>query len=108
MKEPMKLGDRVVVYDRGLANGRESGVVVSMIHGVSLHIQLDDSGSTQFFYPKQCRRLVKRNRREIWVPVAGIPMACEMGQVTESSIYSWEPPNTQTIRFVEAGREKNK
>jgi len=70
MREPLKKGDRVAVY----ANGRRITGVVDRLGKGSFFGQVyvsADSGVEygEWAHPSQCRRLVKKKRREWWITV---------------------------------------
>lgn len=62
MKTPLKVGDRVAVYDGVLKYCRT-------IEAIAPSGAVRISGSTAWFHPKQCRRLVKKKRREWWINI---------------------------------------
>lgn len=57
-----KVGDRVAVYHRA---NREVGTVKDILNTGTLTVLIDD----KWFYrhEKQCRKLVKKKRREFWL-----------------------------------------
>lgn len=60
-----KAGDRVVIYERQL---KHTGVVVNVLPRGHLHVEADDILPRDIiFSPQQCRRLVKKKRRSVWV-----------------------------------------
>ncbi len=77
MREPLKVGDRVRVYGHVARNGKP---LVGHIHEKPVDVsekfrgdnyvliydeEYPDSG--YYAHPKQCRRLVKKERRRVWV-----------------------------------------
>lgn len=60
MKTPFKIGDRVAVYENIERR-------VSVIESVGANGIIRLVGSSIRFHPKQCRRLIPKKRREIWI-----------------------------------------
>lgn len=75
MKQPFKVGDRVAVYGFGnIGPGKtpyylrgSRGIVVEVLDYDELDVAVGEF--TYNVHPKQCRRLVKRERREYWIAV---------------------------------------
>lgn len=66
MKKPFKVGERVAVY-HGAA--RFVGHIKDIRNGTVL---VEESyGESQFWHPKQCRRLVSKEKRRVWVEKQG-------------------------------------
>lgn len=65
MKSPLKVGERVAVYNER----RDVGTVTHIALDGNLGVSFDTPGaySMGWFHPKQCRRLKKRERRRVWV-----------------------------------------
>lgn len=61
-----KVGDRVRVYGHSDCARESFGGVVKEIHGAWLKVY-SDGGSLVAAHPKQCRKLVKKERRRVWV-----------------------------------------
>lgn len=62
-----KVGDRVRVYD--WRNGTSVGAVDHITRHGELCVSFSDQDIKIFAYPKQCRRLVKKKRREYWIDI---------------------------------------
>jgi hypothetical protein len=87
-----KVGDRVVCYNCTL---RRKGNIIDIDTRYTpntLVIQTDDD--TISMHPKQCRRLVKKKRREVWVHPQGIGH-CDYVKASGNPAPGW-------VRFVEA------
>jgi hypothetical protein len=73
----LKVGDSVAVYGICLvpSAGRSSGTVmdrwvgtVHRIHqGIGIEVRSHEDECVYSVHPKQCRRLVKRQKRRIWI-----------------------------------------
>lgn len=61
MKKPFEVGDRVAVYDGGKRKTGKVSAVDEMFGTLGVDYDLPDRRC--FVHPKQCRRLVKRERR---------------------------------------------
>lgn len=59
-----KVGDRVVVYS-GMVVQR--GIVGSLLSYTGVVVKLDDGEGTLCVSSKQCRRLVKKSNRRVWI-----------------------------------------
>lgn len=73
-REPFKIGDRVrayghwpLVHKGGCYTGKVCASDSPESWGTGLLIQLDDDESFLTVHPKQCRRLVKKKRRRLWI-----------------------------------------
>jgi len=93
MKCPFKVGERVVVYNAGER-------FIATISYVNINNTFVQVGSATPFHTKQCRRLVKKKRRELFVHescavVRDSACPCNKSKGGEK----W-------IRFVEARGEK--
>lgn len=64
-----KVGDRVVMYN-GFA--RHTGVINSLVRSSLYQIKIDSTESVMTFHEKQCRKLVKKERRRVWVDVEAL------------------------------------
>lgn len=73
-----KVGDRVAVYDNG---HRQVGVVGQIgdttgsknIRVDAVKSQLHSPWKFSWFHPKQCRRLIKRERRRVFIQEKDVP-----------------------------------
>ena len=93
-----KACDRVAVYSGA---GRWEGEITG-IHDGLLRVLI--GGSEAFWHPKQCRRLIKKKRREVWVSphyLAGeyTPILGDRLPVASTEVDGW-------IRFVESKEKK--
>lgn len=65
MSREFKVGDRVAVYS---SKKRFKGTVTSDVITSAGLIQIKfDDGYLWDFFPQQCRRLIKKQRRRVWV-----------------------------------------
>lgn len=63
-----KVGDRVAFYNEGYRfKGKISGADLNKVCVDT------DGGKYYCVSPKQCRRLVKKERRRIWIPINSVP-----------------------------------
>lgn len=63
-----KVGDRVAVYS---FNSRLIGTIIELAqNGVLLNVE-QKHGSCYWFHSKQCRRLIKKKPKEIWMRASG-------------------------------------
>lgn len=63
MIRTFKAGDRVKVYPIA-----KNGEVITFDVSGNIAVGFDDNaGSMQFFHPKQCRKLIKKERRRVWI-----------------------------------------
>lgn len=118
--EPLKVGDRVVVYDDGR---RLVGRIVQIGDSTgSTNIRVDGVRSQQckswgfgWFHPKQLRRLKKRPLRRVWIPKDAITQAegCESNCIIAGEGGPWnvrlKEPEARNIpsgwtEFVEVKR----
>lgn len=79
-----EIGQRVAVYfwDR-----RCTGEVISVLPNGSLEVKLDSYSSGTSVHPKQCRRLVKKPRRRVWIKWQTMPKTLEpLGNVFVSRL----------------------
>lgn len=101
---PFKPGDRVRVFTQSEIR---DGVVIEEPGSVTewMTVKTDTNGSIWRAHPRQCRRLVKRKRREIWVNEYTDGLTGSYYYQTKAGA---EHGNTtgdgyrRTIRFVEA------
>jgi hypothetical protein len=72
MKKPFQVGDRVAVYGHERGKLRQCGTVegmkgeepISFPDTIKVRIH---PGCALYCHPKQCRRLVKKPRRRVWI-----------------------------------------
>lgn len=103
-----KVGDRVVVYGgipgTGHCASRSKGTVIA-ITGIDIDIRFDDkigNSSSWIVYPQQCRKLVKKHKRRIWIEPFYVPISGQAslaGRVMGDSKEGF-------IEFVEVRRKK--
>lgn len=66
-----RIGDRVAVYVggcEGVPAAKRLGTITSVdITSPQVKVQYDDSGATWWAHGKQCRRLIKKERRRVWI-----------------------------------------
>lgn len=95
MKKPFQVGERVVIYDY-VAGPINRIYTISNVNKDVLGV-IDSNYVFQYYHRKQCRRLVKKNRREIWVnpDIIGLRL----------SPYVMPSPASGWIRFIEAKKK---
>lgn len=112
MKTEFKVGDKVAAYwddgDDTSPSIRTAGNIIS-IDGCRLKIKvIHDGANDAYFVPggiatfhiKQCRKLIKKKRREIWVYWPSI----ETGSLTQ--MFTKEPVGLDGYtRFIEANKK---
>lgn len=106
-REPLKSGDRVAVYG---ASGRYTARIVCLTgDGFVNLIDMPRQERGRLVHLKQCRRLVKRKRREIWVPAAAVSVLDSGGHVMGITLTPGDnfSNGRQGVRFVEAPRKKH-
>jgi len=116
MKKSFKVGDRVRVYGVTKCMGddkvncvsdRRSGLVVDYDSDDD-YVRVRINGETHLAHPKQCRRLVKKARRRIWVDSDSIGILEKSGplsSVHHASVYNYSYP-TDGVPFVEVRNKK--
>lgn len=105
----LKPGDRVRVYGTGFRNGEAFGTsasvhngIVRNIHGVFISVTLS-SRDWICVHPKQCRKLVRKERRRIFV------YPSEFSKPEAYRVYAYTKEsnrNTGAIEFVEVRKKK--
>jgi hypothetical protein len=91
-KKPLAPGDRVAVYS-GLS--RCIGIVESTTEGLALvRVGLN----VRTYHVKQCRRLVRRERRRVWIDEPGL-RKLETGQ---DEVWASTTAMPRAVEFVEA------
>lgn len=96
MKKPFQVGDRVRAYSwAAVYAGR-----VIRVEGDRVYLGLDGGGNLDF-HPKQCRRLVRKERRRVWVklPTDFHPQHRANGMVSVDPVDGW-------VEFIEVRRKK--
>lgn len=108
------IGDKVRVYGHGWKCGVELFVDTmniwdAEVMGIEIHLMVVHPISSvpiarAFVYHQQCRRLVKRERKRVWLSQQSVPTAT---QVTEAAtVFGFRPDNRATIEFIEVRRKK--
>lgn len=96
----LKVGDRVAYYDSGF---RDTGTIGACEPATS-RVRIDPSGG--WVHPKQCRRLIRKERRHVWVN----PNPTSQGDLWRvhpgNNFVSPSKPNDGWIEFVEVRRPK--
>lgn len=96
-----KVGDRVAVY------GPERDVgTISEVNGRGfVRMDPDDNNfDTNWFHPKQCRRLVKKERRRVWVVFA--EHISQRDMLIADPLHIWEPGERQrAVEFIEVKKK---
>jgi hypothetical protein len=98
-----EIGDRVAVYDVGWCLAiRRCGEVVGYSDepsiGLLLSVKLDEESRSSLFHPKQCRKLIKKKRRSVWVHTSSL----------ESGYKSMIAYMTETTDYIEFREVKKK
>lgn len=95
-----KVGDRVAFYSSGK---RDVGEVKALLNTDTLVI-MDKSDTTYHFHPKQCRKLVKKQRRRFLVEI----VENEYGQVEPPRILNSDDKPHQNGYIIEVVEVKKK
>lgn len=112
MKKPFQVGDRVAVYGPGMLGGVASGdgksqrrgAVIQVPNELNLYVHIVvrlDGGGDVAVHPKQCRRLVKRERRRITL-YADSDGSAVWGKVV-TAVGEFKP--AERVEFVEVRRK---
>lgn len=67
MKKPFEVGQRVAFY----CGGRRDTGVIKKISELTGMVTVATDRADFFVHPKQCRRLVKKERRRFWIDIEG-------------------------------------
>lgn len=102
-----KVGDRVAVYNY---LGRNTGKISSLDDAGSFFVGLDqfvNGNDTMRAHPKQCRRLIKRPQRRVWISEEQLRLlnvydALQRTQISLSKILE------DDVEFVEVRKPKGK
>lgn len=99
MKKPFVAGEKVAVYMDGAT--RKTGIVIgfsSHAKDKELHVEFNIGSGERFWaHPKQCRRLVKKERKRVWVQYR------DDGSWSNFSIV--EPVRAGWVEFVEVKKK---
>jgi hypothetical protein len=108
-----KVGDRVAVY--GFLRKPKSSEVYrycrgdrgTVLHAYSydeVRVRLD-SGEESEVHPKQLRRLVKKERRRVWISESGLNDGCGYIALNEAKFAEYEDKDS-FVEYVEVRRKK--
>lgn len=106
-----KAGDRVNVYGftydgtSCLGWAGEVTHAVGEIGGPLLHVRLDGRTAIEGVHPKQCRKLVKKERRRIWIDCS-VGLSAISGRLSNQVRLELEDGKEQFAEFVEVRRRK--
>lgn len=95
-----KVGDRVAAYVSGR---RYAGEIVQTIPKLLVHVfKVHENYNPLHLHPKQCRKLVKKARRRIWINKVEFPLS----PVYDGIHLSRTKPDdfNQWVEFVEVSR----
>lgn len=114
MKNPFEVGDRVAVYT---ADGRFTGDIIGVfgVHCIRVdyhpgQINASTGGVVGWAQvnPKQCRRLIKRERRRIWISETALALLKKDDPaIQDNNWVSLERVLDDDVEFVEARRRKH-
>ncbi len=94
-----KVGDRVAVYD----GDRIVGVIGAIHKEGGLLVCLDEAyGGAKSYHPKQCRRLVKKQRRRVWLSRGA---AAELHGGISAEFFA-QKRNEDDVEFVEVRKKR--
>lgn len=102
-----QVGDRIAIYGpqaRG-GDGKVVGSVMDRVTGVVTSYQdyllqfIDDSGGGCEYevHPRQCRRLIKKKRRRVWIP----PWVLKNNSGAGEFIQTIPPLDLSFVEFIE-------
>lgn len=108
-REPLKVGDRCAVYT---SRGRNVGTVMEISEHTGNIKVVEGDNFCSWVHPKQCRRLIPKKRREIWVVIDNKNMVFTFDSKEEAQeeakefdkAYLHDGPHRVT-RFIEAPKE---
>lgn len=102
-----KVGERVAVY---LWDGRFTAVIEHLNDNGSLDVKFDNLESRNHVHPKQCRRLVKKPKKKIWIDLNfDVVHDSMVGSYMQNAVVFLTPPllNPQDFtEFVEVRKKK--
>ncbi len=99
MKRPFQVGDRVVVYWYPV---RYTGKVIEITNkGRALSVLKDSDGVEILALPQQCRRLIPKKRRSVWLNLDMITSYVQGERVNHYVVRMREEPADGYIEFVE-------
>lgn len=96
-----KVGDRVRVYGFGDSPEQkpQKGTIETVCENGWLWVQEDQSEDELRCHSKQCRRLKKKERTRIWIPLSDVPSGPGV-TVMGATIHSVDP-HTNYLEFIE-------
>lgn len=103
MKKPFVVGERVAVY---IAGTRSVGRVLALLEFGNLKIKCKpgEAYGYRIVHPKQCRRLVRKERRVIWISKEALGrLARDGGARTE--VVSALRVIASDVRFIEVRKK---
>lgn len=110
MTRTFKVGDRVRVYHGWREiEGQVTSIANTNLASELIHVTEDGFYSAHEdgpFAPEQCRKLVKKERRRVWLIESDIPAS--KGINYHKTIYRWPERhnNDNWIEFIEAKRKE--
>lgn len=94
-------GDRVRVYEN--AESILTGTVADL-GGGKVRVLIEPHGASWVFHPKQCRKLVKKERRRVWIACRDSGLSVFGGKlVNPAGIF--RSPSPEFVEFVEVRRK---
>lgn len=90
-----KVGDKIVFY----WTERKMGFIQSIQPSGMMVVSCTDSPMFYHVHPKQCRRLVKKPRREFWI-IKFPPEGQLDERVTYRRVNSEEPPYPESLNYI--------
>ena len=103
MKREFKVGDRVAAY---IGRQRIVGTIETIYEGK--HMVLN--GSADLLHPKQCRHLVKKERRRVWIEARLLDRDSDEWDSDDHQVIDvfkeyHEDPDRPLVEFVEVRRK---
>jgi hypothetical protein len=100
-----KVGDRVAAYEFGV---RHPGEVKAIEESGELVVLRDGFLNEFKIHPKQCRRLVRRTTRRVWITVADI-RRLDRTRADAEQLVVWKDPiidmTHESVEFIEVPRK---
>lgn len=101
-----KVGDKVAVYDRTYNLARGVGKVVEIDDHPATGVRVRVPNYQDFwFHPKQCRRLVKKERRRMWVRFDQHGTVLSTSTRFPSGNPDYSMLNSELVEFVEVKKK---
>jgi len=105
-RKPLAVGDRVAVY---WYDGRFTGEIDRISNegstGPRYFIQFD-TGLAKWAHVKQCRRLVKRERRRVWISESNLGNLAVHSQGHSVVVWKDKPMLDDAVEFREVRKER--